>query len=63
MRLTKKLSAYDPKHASSPVKHGETCALAWACGTASGTGSVIFIDDVTPDGSSRNGEFLKKAVR
>ena len=37
--------------------------MAWACMAASGVGSLIFIDDVTHDGSSRmNSEFYKNIL-
>ena len=49
----KKGSAHDPKRTSSSVKHSGGSVMAWACMAASGVGSLIFIDDVTHDGSSR----------
>ena len=49
----KKGSAHDPKHRSVSVKHGVESVMAWACIAATGVGSLIFIDDVTHDGSSR----------
>ena len=49
----KKGSAHDPKHTSSSVKHGGGNVVACFCMTSSGTGSLIFIDDVTHDGSSK----------
>ena len=45
--------AHDPKHTSSSVKHGEGSVMAWACMAASVVGSLIFIDAVIHDHSSR----------
>lgn len=42
-----------PKHKSSSVKDGFGNVFRSAFMTASGKGSFIFIDGVTPDGSSR----------
>ena len=62
-KVWRKGSAHDPKHRSSSVKHGGANAMAWACMTASGVGSLIFIDDVTPNSSSRmNFEVYKNIV-
>lgn len=47
----KKGSAYNLKHTSSSVKHGGGSVLVWACMATSGTGSFIFIDDMTHDDS------------
>ena len=59
----KKGSAHDPKHTSSSVKLGGGSVVAWACMAASGVGSLIFIDDVTHDGSSRmNSEVYKNIL-
>ncbi len=49
----RKVTAHDPKHTTSSVKHGGGSVMAWACMAASGTGSLVFIDDVTADKSSR----------
>ncbi len=35
------------------LKHSGGNIMAWACIASSGTGSLIFIDDVTHDGSSK----------
>ena len=31
------------------MKHGGGSVMAWACMTANGTGSLVFIDDVTAE--------------
>lgn len=49
----KNCSAHDPKHTNSSVKHGRVNFLAWVCIATCGTGSLIFINDVTDDGSCR----------
>ena len=50
-----------PKHTTSSVKHGGGSVMAWACMAANGTGSLVFIDDVTADKSSRmNSEVFRE---
>ena len=44
--------AHDPKHTTSSVKHCGGSVMVWACMAASGTGTLVFIDDVTQDRSS-----------
>uniref|UniRef100_A0A3B1IQX0 Transposase Tc1-like domain-containing protein n=1 Tax=Astyanax mexicanus TaxID=7994 RepID=A0A3B1IQX0_ASTMX len=59
----KKGTAQDPRHTSSSVKHGGGNVMAWACMAASGTGSIIFIDNVTDDGSSKiNSEVYRQVL-
>ena len=56
----KKGSAHNLKHTSSSVQHGGGSVMASPCISASGVGSLIFIDDVTHDCSSRmNSEVYK----
>ncbi len=43
----------DPKHTASSVKHGGGGVMAWACMAASGTGPLIFTDDLMYDDCSR----------
>lgn len=49
----RKGTAHDPVHTTSSVKHGGGSVMAWAYITASGTRSLVFIDDVIAYGSSR----------
>ena len=61
--VRKKGSAHDPKHMSSSVKHGGGSVMAWALHGCFWVGSLIFIDDVTHDGSSRmNSEVYKNIL-
>ncbi len=46
-------TAKDPKHTASSVKHGGGGVMAWACMAVSGTGPLIFTDDLMYDDSSR----------
>uniref|UniRef100_A0A8C5Q4E8 Transposase n=1 Tax=Leptobrachium leishanense TaxID=445787 RepID=A0A8C5Q4E8_9ANUR len=50
----RKGTAHDPKHTTSSV--------AWACMAANGTGSLVFIDDVTADKSSRMNSEVFQAI-
>uniref|UniRef100_A0A8C7X7Z9 Transposase Tc1-like domain-containing protein n=1 Tax=Oryzias sinensis TaxID=183150 RepID=A0A8C7X7Z9_9TELE len=43
---------HDPKNTTSSVKHCGGSEMAWACMATSGTGTLVFIDDVTQDRSS-----------
>ena len=58
----RKGTAHDPKHTTSSVKHGGGSVMAWACMTANGTGSLVFIDDVTADKSSRMNSEVFRAI-
>ena len=58
----RKGTAYDPKHTTSSVKHGGGSVMAWACMAANGTGSLVFIDDVTADKSSRMNSEVFRAI-
>ena len=49
----RKGTAHDPKHTTSSVKHVGGSVMAWPCMAANGTGSLVFIDDVAADRSSR----------
>lgn len=51
--MEKKGFAHDSEHTHSAVKHGGARLLAWACMLVSGIISLMFINDGTHDGSSR----------
>ena len=44
------------------MKHGGGSVMAWACMAANGTGSLVFIDDVTADKSSRINSEVFRAI-
>ena len=58
----KKGTAHDPKYTTSCVKHGGGSVMAWACMAANGTGSLVFIDDVTADRSSKMNSEVYRAI-
>ena len=58
----RKGTAHDPKHTTSSVKHGGGSVMAWACMAANGTGSLVFIDYVTADKSSRMNSEVFRAI-
>ena len=60
--LRREGTAHDPKHPTSSVKHGGDSVMAWACMAANGTGSLVFIDDVTADKSSRMNSEVFRAI-
>ena len=57
----RKGTAHDPKYTTSSVKHGGS-VMVWACMAANGTGSLVFIDDVTADKSSRMNSEVFRAI-
>lgn len=48
----KKNTAHNPRCTTPSVKYGGGGVMAWACMAASGTGSMVFIDEITDDHSS-----------
>ena len=44
------------------MKHGGGSVMVWACMAANGTGSLVFIDDVTADKSSRMNSEVFRAI-
>uniref|UniRef100_A0A8C5R1Q5 Transposase n=1 Tax=Leptobrachium leishanense TaxID=445787 RepID=A0A8C5R1Q5_9ANUR len=58
----RKGTAHDPKHTTSSVKHGGGSVMVWACMAANGTGSLVFIDDVTADKSRRLNSEVFRAI-
>ena len=53
---------HDPKHTTTSVKLAGASVMAWACMAANGTGSLVFIDDVTADRSSRMNSEVYRAT-
>ena len=54
-------TAYDPKRATSCVKHGGGSVMVWACVAAIGTALLVFTDDATADKSSNMSSDMHKA--
>ena len=46
-------TAQEPMHTTSSVKHSGEGVQAWACMAAEDTGSLLFTDDITADGSRK----------
>lgn len=55
-------AARDSKHTTSSVKHSGGNVTACACMAANGTGSRVFIDDVTADRNSRMYSEVYRAI-
>lgn len=52
----------DLRHTTSSVRGGGGRFMAWTCMDAYRTGSVVWIDDVTPGRSSRIGCIVYSAI-
>ena len=50
------------KATTSSVKHGGDSVMAWICVAANGTGSLVLINDVTTDRSSRRNSEVYRAT-
>lgn len=57
------VTAHDPKHNTSTVKHGGGIVMAWPCMTASGTDVLVFIDDVTSYSSRMNSDVYRNIAQ
>lgn len=56
----RKGTSHAVKHTRSSVKHGGANAMSWSCVTATGTRSLVFVNPITADKSSRmNSEVLR----
>lgn len=59
-----KNKANDPKYTTASVKHGGGNVMAWACVSSKGPGDLVFIDDITHDGSSiMDGETYRQILK
>lgn len=54
--------ALNPNHSTSSVRCGGGSVLPWALMAAYGTGSLVFIDDLTADRSSRMKSEVYRAI-
>ena len=59
---SRKGRSQDLKHTKVSAKHGGGSVMAWACMSASGTGSLVFINNVTADRSSRMNSEVYRAI-
>ena len=59
----RKGAAYDPKQTTSRFRHGGGRVMTLACMAANGTGTLLFIDDVTAERSIRmNSEVYRNLI-